>query len=86
MYYIYLLQPCNTHMDLNIGTAFWFASRGRGYVRDYSEADVEVCLAQTSQKVPLLRIATASRATGANTNGTKTGSQLTGRIIINNYF
>ena len=24
-----IIQPCDTHMDLNIGTAFWFASRGQ---------------------------------------------------------
>jgi hypothetical protein len=47
-------------MDLNIGTAFWFASRGRGYLREYSPEEVERCLMQTSQKVPLLRIGSAS--------------------------
>lgn len=31
-----LYQPQSTHMDLNIGTAFWFASRGQGYTRSYS--------------------------------------------------
>jgi hypothetical protein len=27
-------------MDLNIGTAFWFASRGKGYVRAYTDVEV----------------------------------------------
>lgn len=27
-------------MDLNIGTAFWFASRGQGYTREYSEEEI----------------------------------------------
>ena len=36
-----LIQPRNTHMDLNIGTALWFASRGKGYLREYSEEDMD---------------------------------------------
>ena len=28
-----VILPRNTYMDLNIGTAFWFASRGIGYIR-----------------------------------------------------
>ncbi len=28
-----LIKPCDTHMDLNIGTVFWFASRGLGRVK-----------------------------------------------------
>lgn len=35
-----LIRPSHTHMDLNIGTAFWFASRGIGYVCDYGEEDI----------------------------------------------
>ena len=35
-----LIRPRNTHMDLNIGTALWFASRGQGYLREYSELDM----------------------------------------------
>lgn len=38
---IELIQPQNTHMDLNIGSAFWFASRGVGYTREYDEREVE---------------------------------------------
>jgi hypothetical protein len=66
-------------MDLNIGTAFWFASRGQGYLRDYSPEDVELCLTQTSQKVPLLRIASAS-GTGvdAKSEEKETAFELTG--------
>jgi hypothetical protein len=35
-----LIQPSNTHMDLNIGTALWFASRGKGYLKEYSAEDM----------------------------------------------
>ncbi|TMW61674.1 hypothetical protein Poli38472_010737 [Pythium oligandrum] len=28
-----LMTPCETHMDFNIGAAFWFLSRGQGHVR-----------------------------------------------------
>ncbi|KAG7387960.1 Asparagine synthetase domain-containing protein 1 [Phytophthora pseudosyringae] len=28
-----LMAPCDTHMDFNIGAAFWFLSRGRGELR-----------------------------------------------------
>ena len=31
-----LIRPRDTHMDLNIGTALWFASRGIGYLKEYS--------------------------------------------------
>ena len=31
-----LIRPRNTHMDLNIGSALWFASRGKGYLREYT--------------------------------------------------
>jgi hypothetical protein len=31
-------------MDLNIGTAFWFASRGKGYLRTYTEAELTALL------------------------------------------
>jgi hypothetical protein len=35
-----LIRPRDTHMDLNIGTALWFASRGQGYLRDYTEEEM----------------------------------------------
>jgi hypothetical protein len=31
-------------MDLNIGTAFWFASRGKGYLRTYTQAELTALL------------------------------------------
>ena len=31
-------------MDLNIGTAFWFAARGQGYLRDYTQHEIEALL------------------------------------------
>lgn len=60
-----LIQPANTHMDLNIGAAFWFASRGRGKIRQYHE-DVETMLySQTNeQQRPLLRMGAEGAAKG----------------------
>ena len=44
-------------MDLNIGCAFWFASRAQGVVREYTATDVEVALAaQNELGRPLLRL------------------------------
>ncbi|ETW00624.1 hypothetical protein H310_07195 [Aphanomyces invadans] len=38
-----LMQPCKTHMDFNIGTAFWFLARGHGTILDVkSPADENV--------------------------------------------
>ena len=42
-------QPSDTHMDLNIGTAFWFAARGEGYLRTYTHEEVvRLCGATTT--------------------------------------
>ena len=35
-------------MDLNIGTAFWFASRGKGYLRTYKTAELVALFAATT--------------------------------------
>lgn len=35
-------------MDLNIGTAFWFASRGHGYLRSYTTHQLHILLAATA--------------------------------------
>jgi hypothetical protein len=53
-----LIQPSHTHMDLNIGTAFWFASRGRGYCSDYSSAEIEehMNIRDEASGRPLLRV------------------------------
>jgi asparagine synthetase B (glutamine-hydrolysing) len=52
-----LIFPCDTHMDLNIGTAFWFASRGIGYLRNYSTVDSEDALNVNDKNGrPLLRV------------------------------
>lgn len=43
-----LVRPCDTHMDFNIGSAFWFASRGigRSFVhKPLSGADSDVAIA-----------------------------------------
>lgn len=42
--YMGVVQPSDTHMDLNIGTAFWFASRGEGYLRSYTAAEISALL------------------------------------------
>jgi hypothetical protein len=38
-------------MDLNIGTAFWFASRGVGYIRKYAAKDIEMAFAAKDNMV-----------------------------------
>jgi hypothetical protein len=43
-------------MDLNIGTAFWFASRGQGYLREYSEEDINNFFLIKDNNVSLLRV------------------------------
>ncbi len=58
-----LIFPCDTHMDLNIGTAFWFASRGIGYLKNYSAFDYEQALNSNDKNGrPLLRIGGAGAA------------------------
>ncbi|KAG2770416.1 hypothetical protein JG687_00016115 [Phytophthora cactorum] len=32
-----LMAPCDTHMDFNIGAAFWFLSRGRGELKSSTQ-------------------------------------------------
>lgn len=49
-------QPLNTHMDLNIGTAFWFASRGVGYIRHYSSDEYQAMYNIEQNGRPLLRL------------------------------
>lgn len=44
-------------MDLNIGTAFWFASRGQGVLKVYDPAAEEILYQQTNEEDrPLLRL------------------------------
>jgi hypothetical protein len=43
-------------MDLNIGTAFWFASRGTGYIRQYSQEDYQQMYSFEENGRPLLRL------------------------------
>ena len=54
---IQLIRPCDTHMDLNIGTVFWFASRGIGKVRNipYSREDSESASKATENGRQLVR-------------------------------
>jgi hypothetical protein len=61
-----VISPCNTHMDLNIGTAFWFASRAAGYSRGYTRDDKHAALQTEIGGRPLLRIGGegAARGTG----------------------
>lgn len=55
-------------MDLNIGTAFWFAARGVGYLRHYSPADSAMMLRQSTgaggEHRPLLRLGGEGAALG----------------------
>lgn len=52
-------------MDLNIGAAFWFASRGRGKLRQYHEDVKDMLYAQTNeQQRPLLRMGAEGAAKG----------------------
>ena len=51
-----VLQPLDTIMDLNIGTAFWFAARGSGYLREYTDDEVEKSFCFTDNNIPLLRV------------------------------
>lgn len=53
---IVTLKPLNTYMDLNIGTAFWFAARGSGYLREYSTSEIDAFFGVTDNDVPLLRV------------------------------
>ena len=58
-----LIQPRNTHMDLNIGTAFWFASRGRGYLINASNGggdSLEELYNVNAYGRPLLRVTSNS--------------------------
>jgi asparagine synthetase B (glutamine-hydrolysing) len=60
-----LIAPCDTHMDLNIGTAFWFAARGRGYIPAFSSSvDVLYSVVDKSSGRPLLRKGPAGAAEG----------------------
>lgn len=54
-----LVYPCDTHMDFNIGSAFWFASRGVGYVMDYDCDSVLQCFSVNREGQALLRQASA---------------------------
>ena len=55
-----MIQPCDTHMDLNIGTVFWFAARGFGYLRDYSHKDVAKAQSMKESGSLLLRTGTST--------------------------
>ena len=45
-----LIYPSNTHMDLNIGLAFWFAARGRGVITSEGDPSVEIkCKCSTAR-------------------------------------
>jgi len=59
-----LIKPRDTSMDLNLGTAFWFASRGRGYLRAYSANEREMAMAVEEGGRPLLRIGAEGAARG----------------------
>ena len=51
-----LIYPSDTQMDLNIGTAIWFASRGEGYRKSYSKTDVSEALCFEASGRPMVRV------------------------------
>ena len=59
-----VISPCDTHMDLNIGTAFWFAARGTGYCKEYTHIDQQNALSVENGGRPLLRIGAEGAARG----------------------
>ena len=58
-------------MDLNIGSAFYFASRGKGYLQEHTEEEVMKAYEATIDDRPLLRIGEegALKAVGLATEG-----------------
>eukprot|EP01040_Poterioochromonas_malhamensis_P014446 gene14446-15991_t len=69
-----LICPLETHMDLNIGTAFWFASRGKGYLRHYEHIQEEQLYSiMNTHGRPLIRIGEegALRSKGVSLMATK---------------
>lgn len=72
-----LIKPCDTQMDLNIGTAFWFAARGKGYTIEREslhgaavtsggspEGDSAAYNVRNKLNRPLLRVGGAGAAAG----------------------
>ncbi|KAF1790086.1 Nucleophile aminohydrolase [Phytophthora cactorum] len=55
-----LMAPCDTHMDFNIGAAFWFLSRGRGEKCDTRGLE---CVSE-SQRADLRKLETEVAALG----------------------
>jgi asparagine synthetase B (glutamine-hydrolysing) len=68
-----MIAPSDTHMDLNIGTAFWFASRAVGYVKTYNIEDKNNALQQSTGGRPLLRLGGEGAALGV---GLKVGENI----------
>lgn len=70
---IQLIKPCDTHMDLNIGTVFWFASRGVGRLKSipYSQEESDSAMKSTENGRRLIRFGEkeAAEAFGRNANG-----------------
>lgn len=78
------IKPLVTHMDLNIGTAFWFASRGEGLLKVYDSSAEEILYQQTNElDRPLLRLGEEGALRGVgraidsgDTNATAVAEQL----------
>lgn len=69
---ILILQPSDSHMDLNIGTAFWFASRGVGYLQPHSLSEREASFAVRSENKHLLRLGGQQQPVKVNISATET--------------
>jgi len=65
-----LIHPLCTHMDLNIGTAFWFAARGEGYLRSYSAEDLTNAYSIEEKGRPLVRRGAEGARLGAGKKST----------------
>lgn len=59
-----LIKPRDTQMDLNIGSAFWFAARGCGYLKSYNKIERDSVSKTSLKGRPLLRIGAAGAAAG----------------------
>lgn len=51
-----LINPSSTVMDLNIGTALWFAASSQGYLKDYWTKDKDDAYAYSTDARPLVRL------------------------------
>lgn len=80
-----LIYPADTAMDLNIGTAFYFAARGKGYLKSYTDEDVAAAFEINNKGRPLLRLGGegASRAVGGEAKSKKSNVVICSEVSCN---